>query len=199
MSNKMLHNQQPLLWSRDLKRRKLTRMKPQKRKDERKWAGKFLITKREARGDIPYLFLFWDASLFKTFLMYFREKMNSLCSFLPPFCSFSSLVSVCVSVSLCDDDSVKIGPTPDERLLKRRCSEMFSPSHLFPFHKSPLRAVTSHPALMCCPSFISRLERVERRVAVEHRSGFLKFAARRLNGRVRTAPRCHHMVHWCHN
>lgn len=130
--------------------------------------------------------------------MYFRKKMNSLCSFSFPVLFL--LWSPSVSVSLRDDDSVKIGLMPGECLLKHRCSEMFPPSHLFLVHKSPLHAVTSHPALMCCPSFISRFERVERRVAVEHRSWFLKivlckFAARRLNGRVGTARRCHHMVH----
>lgn len=160
-----------------------------------------VITKREAKEDILYLFLFWDTSLFMIYV--FQRKMNSLCSFSFSFCSFSSLVSVCVSVSLRDDDSVKIGLMPVECLWSAgvvKCSL----HRIFLVHKSLLRVVTSRPALMCCPSFISRLERVERRVAVGHGSWFLKmvlckFAARRLNGRVGTAPRCHHMVHWCHN
>jgi len=87
-----------------------------------------MVRKRDAKEDILYLFLLWDTSLFMIYA--FQRNMNSLCSFSVSFCSFSSLVSVCVSVSLRDDDSVKIELMPVECLLKCRCSEMFSPSHL---------------------------------------------------------------------
>lgn len=136
------------VWSRYLKCRRNGKMG--------KWACNFLMTTS---------FCFFippkdrsDVFLFVLFLLVF----------------FSPLVSVCVSVNLSVDDGVKIGLMPWWPSFDARWCALSVALHLFSLHKSPLRAVTQRPALMCCPGFISRLKKVERRVTVKHRSQFLK-------------------------